>query len=142
MILCNNLLAHILQFLTIKELSYILLYIPSLKNEIGKLYCLSNNIFNNSYNITNYSDTLLYFQNNYIYRCYSCMKVLSGPYYLVICPCIINLLGGDIVYTKYHIGCLEHSSLATRTSSNNKMKIITCQFCGVDRMCFMCNLYS
>ncbi len=148
MILCNNILAHITQYLNIKELSYILLYIPSLKDDIGKLYCLSHNIFSglkSNYNIStyNYSDTILYFQNNYIYRCYHCMKILTGPYYLVICPCIINIIGGDIVYTKYHIDCIKKIQTAElRSSQNGKMKLINCQFCGVGRMCFMCNLYS
>lgn len=139
MILCNNLISHIIQFLDVKTLCMILLYIPSLKDDIGKSYCIGRNIFNNNYNITNYADTLMYFQNNYIYRCYICGGILRGQYYLIICPCVIIALGVDLVYTKYHIDCLN---TICDNKCDKKMKIIKCQFCGVTRMCFMCNLYS
>jgi hypothetical protein len=146
MILCNNLISHITQYLDVKTLCMILLYIPSLKDDIGKSYCINRNIFTGIHNITNYADTLLYFQNNYIYRCYSCGGVLHGQYYLIICPCVIIALGVDIVYTKYHIECLDSicngDIIYNESRSSKKLKIINCQFCGINRMCFMCNLYS
>lgn len=147
--LCNNLLSYIIQYLDIRTLCIILLYIPSIKDEIGKQYCINRQIFKSSYNITNYADTLLYFQNNYIYRCYHCGQVLRTSYYLIICPCIINILDVNIVYTKYHIECLDeiyktcsNTPGNIRSSRNNKIKIIKCQFCNNPRMCFLCNLYS
>lgn len=155
--LCNNLLFRITQYLDIKTLCIIMLYIPRLKNEIGKSYCIANNIFNKGYNITNYANTILYFQNNYIYRCYHCGKGLNNKYYLVICPCVINALNVDLVYTKYHLSCLDKlkkihinfmkdsntkDSENNKDSETNKVKIINCQFCNEKRMCFICNLYS
>ena len=147
MILCNNLIYKICHYLDIKTLCMLMLYLPALKFNIGKSYCLTNNIFNCGYNITNYANTLLYFQNNYIYKCYHCGHNLLNKYYLIICPCVINALGTDLVYTKYHIDCLHelkelNGDLVYKESENNKVKIIKCQFCNTNRMCFMCNLYS
>jgi len=148
MILCNQLVQYIIHFVDIETLCRILLYIPSLKDDIGKSYCLSNNIFNDIHNITTYSNTLLYFQNNYIYMCYQCDTVIANDYYMVICPCITHTLGIDIVYTKYHTECMNtiignDSSIGCDSSiGGDKLKIIKCRFCNSNRMCFACHIYS
>ena len=120
----------------------LLLYLPlsnKIKNQIIKSYCFLNNKYNNL-QITNYYDTLLYFQNKYSYKCYKCNKIINGDYYLVICNCFSNLFYDNyIIYPKYHLKCIPNKNKNTK---NKQLYIINCEICNKTRLCFLCNIYS
>lgn len=138
MIICNHLIGYICQYLDIKSLSIYLLFCIKndiTKNKIAYSYCKMNNIFTHL-NIKNYYHTILYYQNKFIDKCYKCNKQLGINYYLVICNCIYNSLKVDhLIYSRYHLECLENKE-------KKNLKIINCEFCNKNRICFKCNIYS
>jgi hypothetical protein len=90
MLLCNHLILHLCMYLDINTLFVFLLYsrlLNETKNRIVKNYCLINNKCNN-FDIQNYYNTILYFQNKHSYNCFTCNKQIITKYYLVICTCI------------------------------------------------------
>lgn len=136
MIFCNYILSYILQYLDIKSFYKILLYLPNIKNELTKSYCLSNNIFTNS-NITDYNFMLSYFNNNKIYKCIKCKKNIISDYNLLICSCVSESLKNNIsIYPKYHLECLNINK------KNTNINTIKCEFCNKTRICFRCHIYS